>query len=100
MVREVPEEYKTEALRLVQKFYGSEVDAWLVGSRVDGEPDSDSDLDVVVQTTPMHHKKNAPKDSPGAGRYIEDTEIGIPVDISEDEDGPVWFNEDSQVRIQ
>jgi predicted nucleotidyltransferase len=81
-----------EARALVEKYY-PEKKAWLVGSRVEGTHSSDSDLDVVVETIPLTMKKD------GIGRRIKDTKCGIVIDITEDEDGPIFKGEDSQYRI-
>jgi len=84
-----------EAVRLVQQHYSNK-NAWFVGSRVNGDPGSDSDLDIAVETLPMRHKQNGT----GCGMYVKDTITGIDIDITEDADGPVWVSESSQVRIQ
>lgn len=82
-----------EVIREVRRRYGYEKPAWVVGSRVDGSPRPDSDIDVVVQTMCSTMK------SDGCGVRLG-LRCGITLDITEDEDGPIWRGEDSMVRIQ
>lgn len=78
--------------------YYSDCKAWFVGSRVDGEPRPDSDLDVVVEAC-TGRMKNADGNT-GMGVYLAEESAGLDVDITEDEDGPVRRSEDSQIRFR
>lgn len=101
-VVDAPEAAIAEALKLVDEHYGGKP-AWITGSRVDGDPGPGSDLDVVVETVPTHRKHSGgePLDQGhGAGRLFEDTGCGVVIDITEDEDGPIWRGRGSQVRVR
>jgi len=72
--------------------------AWFVGSRVDGNPRPDSDLDVVVEAFTGSMKLL--DDEPSMGAYFRDAAAGVDVDVTEDEDGPVRSGPGSQVRFR
>lgn len=87
------EETIREAIRALECYY-QDTPAWFVGSRVDGDPRPDSDLDIVVQKEPTRRKN--PDGNTGCGRYIG-RDDGPDIDITEDIDGPLGTT--GQVRI-
>jgi len=75
--------------------------AWFAGSRVDGEPGPVSDLDVIVEVTPTHRKHSGGEPlNQGFGAGVYEDRDGVYIDVTEDEDGPIWRGPGSQVRFR
>ena len=94
---DAPPEAVDAALRIIDCYYQDTM-AWFVGSRVDGDPRPDSDLDVVVEACTGRMKN--PDGNTGMGMYLADEAAGVDVDVTEDEDGPIRRGEDSQARFR
>lgn len=81
-----------EAKELIKQYYDDRP-AWIVGSRANSTNDPGSDLDIVVETPCKSMKAD------GCGRRIE-SEVGVTIDIIEDEDGPIRSDDRSPIQIQ